>query len=64
MNLNFSQAARAVNKDIDVNVIETSGLCRGSKCAPGTKPAKCQYCNGTGMETVSTGSFVMRTTCR
>lgn len=64
MNLTFSQAARGVNKDIDVNVVETCGLCRGDKCAPGTKPAKCQYCNGTGMETVSTGPFVMRTTCR
>lgn len=64
MNLTFSQAARGVNKDIDVNVVDTCGLCRGSKCAPGTKPAKCQYCNGTGMETISTGPFVMRSTCR
>jgi len=64
MNLTFSQAARGVNKDIDVNVVDTCGLCHGSRCAPGTKPAKCQYCNGTGMETISTGPFVMRSTCR
>ena len=25
---------------------------------------RCQQCNGTGMETVSTGPFMMRSTCR
>lgn len=28
------------------------------------KPSKCPYCNGTGMETMSNGPFIMRTTCR
>lgn len=64
MNLTFAQAARGVNKDIDVNVVDTCPKCRGSRCEPGTKPGQCQYCNGTGMETISTGPFVMRSTCR
>lgn len=64
MNLTFAQAARGVNKDIDVNVVDTCVKCSGSRCEPGTKPGKCQYCNGTGMETISTGPFVMRSTCR
>ncbi|CAO1310593.1 unnamed protein product [Diamesa tonsa] len=64
MNITFSQAARGVNKDIDVNVVDTCLKCTGSRCEPGTKPGKCQYCNGTGMETISTGPFVMRSTCR
>jgi DnaJ homolog subfamily A member 3 len=64
MNLTFAQAARGVNKDIDVNVVDTCRKCNGSRCEPGTKPTKCQYCNGTGMETISTGPFVMRSTCR
>ncbi|XP_049291523.1 protein tumorous imaginal discs, mitochondrial isoform X1 [Anopheles funestus] len=64
MNLTFAQAARGINKDIDVNVIDTCPKCTGSRCEPGTKPGKCQYCNGTGMETISTGPFVMRSTCR
>ncbi|XP_050098062.1 protein tumorous imaginal discs, mitochondrial-like isoform X1 [Anopheles aquasalis] len=64
MNLTFAQAARGVNKDIDVNVVDTCQKCSGSRCEPGTKPGKCQYCNGTGMETISTGPFVMRSTCR
>lgn len=64
MSLTFAQAARGVNKDIDVNVVDTCVKCQGSRCEPGTKPGKCQYCNGTGMETISTGPFVMRSTCR
>lgn len=64
MNLTFAQAARGVNKDIVVNVIDTCPKCGGSRCELGTKPSKCQYCNGSGMETVSTGPFIMRSTCR
>ncbi|XP_022225451.1 protein tumorous imaginal discs, mitochondrial isoform X2 [Drosophila obscura] len=64
MDLTFAQAARGVNKDVNVNVVDECLKCRGSKCEPGTKPGRCQYCNGTGFETISTGPFVMRSTCR
>jgi DnaJ homolog subfamily A member 3 len=64
MSLSFSQAARGVNKDIELNMVDTCLKCQGSRCEPGTRPGKCQYCNGTGMETISTGPFVMRSTCR
>ncbi|XP_055859399.1 protein tumorous imaginal discs, mitochondrial isoform X2 [Episyrphus balteatus] len=64
MDLTFAQAARGVNKDVNVNIVDTCPKCSGTKCEPGTKPGKCQYCNGTGMETISTGPFVMRSTCR
>ncbi|KAH8275560.1 hypothetical protein KR026_010582, partial [Drosophila bipectinata] len=64
MDLSFAQAARGVNKDVNVNVVDQCPKCAGTKCEPGTKPGRCQYCNGTGFETVSTGPFVMRSTCR
>ncbi|XP_020799078.1 protein tumorous imaginal discs, mitochondrial isoform X1 [Drosophila serrata] len=64
MDLTFAQAARGVNKDVNVNVVDQCPKCAGSKCEPGTKPGRCQYCNGTGYETISTGPFVMRSTCR
>lgn len=64
MNLTFAQAARGVNKEIDINVVDTCPKCSGNRCEPGTKAGRCQYCNGTGMETISTGPFVMRSTCR
>ncbi|KAL5012885.1 hypothetical protein ScPMuIL_011436 [Solemya velum] len=64
MDLTFQEAARGVNRDVYVNVKDTCPKCLGKKCEPGTKPVRCHHCNGTGMETISTGPFVMRTTCR
>ncbi|KAG8231522.1 hypothetical protein J437_LFUL008063 [Ladona fulva] len=64
MNLTFAQAARGVNKDTQLNVVDTCPKCQGSRAELGTKAVKCTYCNGTGMETISTGPFVMRSTCR
>jgi len=64
MNLKFAEAAKGVNKDIVLNVVDTCPKCNGSRCEPGTSAVKCPFCNGTGMETVSTGPFIMRTTCR
>ena len=64
MNLTFAQAAKGVNKDVSLNVVDTCIKCRGSRSEPGFKAVKCPYCNGTGMETISTGPFIMRSTCR
>ncbi|CAK1542661.1 unnamed protein product [Leptosia nina] len=64
VNLRFTEAARGVNKDINVNIVDTCPKCQGSRCELGTKAIKCTYCNGTGMETFSRGPFVMRSTCR
>lgn len=64
MNLTFSQAAKGVNKDITLNVVDICPKCRGSRCEAGHRPTKCPYCNGTGMETITTGPFIMRSTCR
>ncbi|XP_014278288.1 protein tumorous imaginal discs, mitochondrial isoform X1 [Halyomorpha halys] len=64
LKLTFSQAARGVNKDILVNVVEVCTKCHGSRSEPGTRPVRCTYCNGTGFETISTGPFMMRSTCR
>lgn len=43
MNLTFAQAARGVNKDVNVNVVDTCPKCSGSKCELGTKPGQCKY---------------------
>lgn len=64
LDITFAQAARGVNKEINVNVVDTCPKCLGTKCEPGTKPGRCLYCNGTGVETTSTGPFVMRSNCR
>jgi len=64
LELTFEEACRGVNKDMNMRVLDTCPTCKGSRCAPGHKPTKCKQCNGTGMESIQTGPFFMRTTCR
>ncbi|XP_078096602.1 dnaJ heat shock protein family (Hsp40) member A3a isoform X2 [Mustelus asterias] len=64
MELTFTQAAKGVNKEITLNLEDTCQRCDGKGNEPGTKVQHCHYCNGTGMETLNTGPFVMRSTCR
>ncbi|XP_026283925.1 protein tumorous imaginal discs, mitochondrial isoform X2 [Frankliniella occidentalis] len=64
LNLTFHQAAMGVVKEAVINVVDTCGLCKGSRCQPGTIAGPCTWCNGSGMETISNGPFVMRSTCR
>uniref|UniRef100_A0A090XB21 Putative dnaj superfamily chaperone n=1 Tax=Ixodes ricinus TaxID=34613 RepID=A0A090XB21_IXORI len=64
LNLTFQQAARGVNKDVNGNVVDTCPRCQGSRSEPGSRAVRCPYCNGSGMETISTGPFGMRSTCR
>ncbi|XP_066496589.1 dnaJ homolog subfamily A member 3, mitochondrial [Tiliqua scincoides] len=64
MELTFTQAAKGVNKDIMVHINDACQRCDGKGHEPGTKVQHCHYCNGTGMETINTGPFVMRSTCR
>ena len=64
LNLTFREAARGCVKEVKANILDTCPACSGSRAQPGTNPVRCPYCNGTGMETISTGPFVMRSTCR
>ncbi|XP_077082838.1 dnaJ heat shock protein family (Hsp40) member A3b [Siphateles boraxobius] len=64
MELTFTQAAKGVNKEITVNIDDACPRCDGKGHEPGTKVSHCHYCNGTGMEAISTGPFMMRSTCR
>jgi len=43
---------------------EICDRCNGSRAEPGTKQSTCPRCSGTGQETVNTGFFHMRSTCR
>ncbi|KAJ7306055.1 hypothetical protein JRQ81_010421 [Phrynocephalus forsythii] len=64
MDLTFTQAAKGVNKEMLVQIMDECERCHGRRNEPGTKIQHCHYCNGTGMETINTGPFVMRSTCR
>jgi len=64
MRITFEESVLGVQKEMTVNVTDTCWLCKGQKCAPGTRPTTCLRCRGTGMETLNTGPFIMQTTCR
>ncbi|XP_019611964.1 dnaJ homolog subfamily A member 3, mitochondrial isoform X1 [Rhinolophus sinicus] len=64
LDLTFNQAAKGVNKEFIVNMTDTCERCDGKGNEPGTKLQHCHYCGGSGMETINTGPFVMRSTCR
>ncbi|UYV64393.1 DNAJA3 [Cordylochernes scorpioides] len=64
VNLTFRQAAKGINKEVTMNVVDLCPRCGGSKCDIGTKPSYCLTCNGTGIETINKGPFIMRSTCR
>ncbi len=59
MNLTFQQAARGVNKDVTVNVVDTCPRCQGTRSEPGTKGVRCPFCNGTGMVIVFSPPFLL-----
>uniref|UniRef100_A0A8D3BJN5 DnaJ homolog subfamily A member 3, mitochondrial n=1 Tax=Scophthalmus maximus TaxID=52904 RepID=A0A8D3BJN5_SCOMX len=64
MELTFTEAAKGANKDLSVNLDDACPRCVGKGNEPGTKVSQCHYCHGTGMESMNTGPFVMRSTCR
>ncbi|XP_071787654.1 dnaJ homolog subfamily A member 3, mitochondrial-like isoform X1 [Asterias amurensis] len=64
MDLTFSEAARGINKEVTVSMEDACDRCKGNRAEPGSKIVRCHHCNGTGQETINTGPFVMRTTCR
>ncbi|MEQ2221181.1 DnaJ subfamily A member 3, mitochondrial [Ilyodon furcidens] len=64
MELTFSEAAKGASKQLSVNLDDNCPRCDGMGNEPGTRASRCQYCNGTGVESISTGPFMMRSTCR
>ncbi|XP_069131155.1 dnaJ homolog subfamily A member 3, mitochondrial-like isoform X2 [Argopecten irradians] len=64
MDLTFLEAVRGCNKQIHLNVTDTCPRCNGRKAEPGSTVDTCPQCNGTGTETINTGPFIMRSTCR
>lgn len=64
LSVSFKEAAVGCDKEVIINSPDTCPSCQGSCCQSGHKPVKCPYCQGTGVETISTGPFLLRSTCR
>jgi molecular chaperone DnaJ len=63
LTISFMDAARGVEKEIDIEKLETCPTCGGDGCAAGTSPEDCRYCGGTGQISRTQGFFSIRTTC-
>ncbi len=48
LELTFEEAAFGAEKEVPVSRIENCAKCTGTGCAPGTTPAVCPTCRGTG----------------
>ncbi|XP_028397865.1 dnaJ homolog subfamily A member 3, mitochondrial-like isoform X2 [Dendronephthya gigantea] len=64
LNLSFMEAVKGVNKEMSARTRVACDRCSGSKAEPGSSFSKCTTCRGSGQETVNTGFFHMRSTCR
>lgn len=63
LTISFMDAASGVEKEIDIEKLETCPTCGGDGCAAGTSPEDCRYCGGTGQISRTQGFFSIRTTC-
>lgn len=63
LTLSFMEAAFGTETEINVEKLQTCPHCEGNGCEPGTQPAVCQSCGGSGQVSRSQGFFTVRTTC-
>ncbi|GHT26241.1 chaperone protein DnaJ [Planctomycetales bacterium] len=61
--IDLHEAARGVAREITFRRHETCSTCGGTGAKPGTSPKRCNFCNGQGRITQSTGFFSIQTTC-
>ncbi|CAF1466002.1 unnamed protein product, partial [Adineta ricciae] len=64
LDLTFQEAVCGCDKDVNVRIVDVCPTCHGTRCAAGTQPQPCRTCGGSGMETIETGPFFLRATCR
>lgn len=67
LKISFVEAAFGVEKEIKITRVEYCGNCRGAGAKPGSSPARCPNCNGTGQVTRLQqsifGRFMSTSTC-
>ncbi len=63
LKISFSEAAFGKEVEIELPKTAVCEACRGSGAKPGTHPAQCPDCRGTGQVTRSQGFFTISTAC-
>ena len=57
LDLTFNEAAKGVNKTIQIEVMDSCTRCHGNGNEPGSKIAICGYCGGSGMVSEYNGCY-------
>ena len=63
MQITFQEAARGVEKEIEIAKLQTCDTCHGSGAEPGSKVTTCPTCGGHGQVAVARGFFNIAQTC-
>jgi molecular chaperone DnaJ len=63
LDISFEQAATGTETTIQIPRNETCSACSGSGAAPGSSPATCPQCRGTGQLRYQQGFFTVARTC-
>ena len=63
LTIELLDAAVGCAREIQIEKNVSCVTCKGTGAKPGTKPTKCDYCNGKGQVVQSQGFFRVQTTC-
>jgi molecular chaperone DnaJ len=63
LEISLEQAASGSEQTIRFTRKSLCPSCRGSRCAPGTQPTICPYCEGAGSFQSQRGFFIVESTC-
>lgn len=63
LQITLEEAARGVEKEIEVSKLDPCGTCNGSGAEAGSKAITCPQCNGRGQVVSSRGFFQVSQTC-
>jgi molecular chaperone DnaJ len=63
MRISFQEAARGVEKEIEIAKLQACDTCHGSGAEPGSKVTTCSTCGGQGQVAVARGFFNIAQTC-
>ena len=63
VSISLEEAYKGLEKKINYTTYKKCNSCKGSGAEPGSKPIKCDYCNGGGKIRSNQGFFTVQQTC-
>ncbi|HPQ38840.1 MAG TPA: molecular chaperone DnaJ [bacterium] len=63
LTIDFMEAVQGIDREIEVEKLESCDQCGGSGARPGTSPTVCSQCGGSGQVRRSQGFFMISTPC-